>query len=142
MPKPWDCVHNPTIVGFSFSSPTSPWWEVLNIETPLYFVAYLANVDVNTLLQRGYCLVGLLDAQWGRSAQKSNIFVHRNRLNTENPTSAHNTQQQEDTMLGDVRHQPLPPPMALRRPSRSNVPAYHIPGNIRYVPFVIFCIGG
>jgi hypothetical protein len=58
---------------------------------PLYFVVYLVNVDVNTLLQQGYFLVGLLDAQWGRSAQKFHIFVHRNQLNSENPTSANNT---------------------------------------------------
>jgi hypothetical protein len=66
---------------------------------PLYFIVYRAYVGVKTLLQQEYFLVGLLDAQWGRSAPKSHIFVRRNRLNTENPTTAHNTQQQGDTML-------------------------------------------
>ncbi len=73
-----DYVHNPTIVGFSFSSPTSPWWEVLQTDTFSILYVYLAHIDVNTLLQQGYFLVGLLDAQWGRSAPKSNIFVRRN----------------------------------------------------------------
>ncbi len=68
-----DYVHNPTIVGFSFASPTSPLWEVLKTETLSILCAYLAYVDVKTLLQQGHILVGLLDEQWGRSAQKSKI---------------------------------------------------------------------
>ena len=63
-----DYVHNPTIVGFSFASPTSPWQEVLKTETLSILCVYLMHVDVKTLLQQGYFLVGLLDAQWGRSA--------------------------------------------------------------------------
>jgi hypothetical protein len=99
-----DYVHNPTIVGFSFSSPTSLRWEVSKTETLSILRVHLVYVDVKTLLQREYILVGLLDAQWGRSAQKSHIFMRRSRLNTENPTTAHNTQQQGDTMPGNVRH--------------------------------------
>ena len=99
-----DYVHNPTIVGFSFLSRTSPWQEVLKTEKLSILCMYLSYVDKITLLQQGYILVGLLDAQWGRSAPKSHIIVRRSRLNTENPTTAHNTQQQGDTMLGDVRH--------------------------------------
>ncbi len=99
-----DYVHNPTIVGFSFSSPTSPRWKVSKTEILSILCVNLAYVDVKTLLQRGYFLVGLLGAQWGRSAKNSHIFMCRNRLNTENPTAAHNTQQQGDTMPGDVHH--------------------------------------
>jgi hypothetical protein len=57
-----DYVHNPTIVGFSFSSPTSLRWEVSKTETLSILCVHLAYVDVKTLLQRGYFLVGLLDA--------------------------------------------------------------------------------
>ncbi len=46
-----DYVHNPTIVGFSFSSPTSPRWEVSKTETLSILCVYLAYVDVKTLLQ-------------------------------------------------------------------------------------------
>ncbi len=87
-------------------------------------------------------MVGLLDAQWGRSAPKSHIFVCRNRLNTENPTSTHNTQQQEDRMPGNVGHWPLPLPMALRRLFQSNVPPCHITGDIGYVWLLYFVLGG
>jgi hypothetical protein len=82
-------VHNPTIVGFSFASPTSLWQEVLKTEKLSILRVYLLYVDKITLLQQGYILVGLLDAQWGRSAQKSHIFMCWNRLNTENTTTAH-----------------------------------------------------
>ncbi len=57
-----DYVHNPTIVGFSFSSPTSLQWEVSKTETLSILCVHLAYVDIKTLLQRGYFLVGLLDA--------------------------------------------------------------------------------
>jgi hypothetical protein len=53
----WDYVYNPTIVGFSFSSPTSPWLEVFPTDTFSILHVYLACTDVNTLLQRG-CPVG------------------------------------------------------------------------------------
>ena len=41
----------------------------------LYFVC-VSCINVNTLLQRGYILVGLLDAQWGRSALKWGCLYH------------------------------------------------------------------
>ncbi len=54
VPKSQDYVHNSTIVGFSFSFPTSPRWEVLKTETLSILCVYLMYVDIKTLLQRGY----------------------------------------------------------------------------------------
>ncbi len=45
-----DYVHNPTIVEFSFLSPTSPRWEVSKTETLSILCVNLAYVDVKTLL--------------------------------------------------------------------------------------------
>jgi hypothetical protein len=75
----FDYVKNPTIVVVSFSSSTSLWWEVLQTDTYSILSVYLVYIDVNTLFEQGYFTVGLLDAQWGRSAQKSHIFVRRNK---------------------------------------------------------------
>jgi hypothetical protein len=69
-----DYVHNPTLVGFSFSSPTSPRWEVSKTETLSILCRNLAYVDVKTLLQRGYFLVGLLDAQCGADLPKIHTY--------------------------------------------------------------------
>ncbi len=71
-------VQNPTIVKFLFSSPVSLQWEVSQTETLSILYMYLVYKDVNPLLQQGYFLAGSLDAQWGRSAPNSHIFVRGN----------------------------------------------------------------
>jgi hypothetical protein len=46
------------------------------IDTFCILYVYLGYIDVNTLLQQGYFMVGLLDAQWGRSvAARSDSMV-------------------------------------------------------------------
>jgi hypothetical protein len=75
--EPIDYAQNPTIVGFSFSSPTSLRWEV-------FADRYLLNfVCESCIYRRKYptsvrVFDGGMDAQWGRSAPKFHMFVHRN----------------------------------------------------------------
>ena len=75
-------VHNPTIVVFSIISRNSFSKTILS-----FFVPGLSHVALNTFLQQGYFLVGLLDAQ----ARKSHNYVRRNSLNTKIPQSQSHT---------------------------------------------------
>ena len=90
----WYYVRNPTVVGFPHFPLNSPWWEVLTTDTS-FFCMWIVVRRVDTLLRRGYFLVGLLGAKWGRC--------------TKNPTKIPPHTPQDEQSL----HRPTPSGFAL-----------------------------
>ncbi len=68
----------PQLWDFHFHTQLHHDWRFCR-QIPSLFCMCILRLDVKTLLQQGYFFVGLLDAQWGRCAQKSHIFMCRNK---------------------------------------------------------------